>query len=350
MQDEVGKISAGQSFPKALVMPGPARPVGEDQRRAISDAFRVSAGPATVAILLGTYNGERFLGDQLDSIAAQAHPRWKVWVSDDGSRDNTPAILNKYQAAWGDESFAILRGPGRGFVANFLSMLCNPSIRADYYAFADQDDIWEADKLSLAIKWLEQQPKEIPALYCSRTRLVDADNQDVGFSPLFTKAPSFANALVQSLGGGNTMVLNDAARRLLVKAGKDINVVSHDWWAYLVITGCGGVVHYAPHAAIRYRQHGNNEVGCNIGWFARARRVRLLFKGQFKNWNEQHIQALRRIQDELTPENKKILNQFASARHHSLVRRLIGMKRSNIYRQTFLGNVGLVAATLFKKI
>jgi glycosyltransferase involved in cell wall biosynthesis len=315
--------------------------------------FDVSGAPArsgTIAILLGAYNGERFLAKQLESIAFQSYPQWKVWASDDGSEDGTYAILERHRAEWGDECLSILRGPAQGFVANFLSLVCNTSIQADYYAYADQDDIWDVDKLSRATRWLDALPKNTPALHCSRTRLVDANNQDFGFSPLFTKVPGFANALVQNIAGGNTMVFNDAARRLLLKASKNIEVVSHDWWTYLVITGCGGKVYYDPVPTIRYRQHGTNVIGSNYGWPARIRRVHLLFKGRFRTWTEQHVQALQQIRSQLTPDNSRILDQFASARHRRFVPRLIGMMRSNIYRQTFLGNLGLVVATFFKKI
>jgi len=86
--------------------------------------------------------------------------------------------------------------PAEGFVANFLSLTCKASIEADYYAYSDQDDVWESDKLERAVRWLQTVPENIPALYCSRTRLVDAENNEIGLSPLFSKPPSFANALI----------------------------------------------------------------------------------------------------------------------------------------------------------
>jgi glycosyltransferase involved in cell wall biosynthesis len=304
----------------------------------------------TVAILLCTYHGQRFLVDQLESFAAQAYPHWAVWASDDGSKDGTHAILEEYRAKWVTERLSIHSGPAEGFVANFLSLTCNASIQADYYAYADQDDVWENDKLSRAVKWLDTIPKEVPALYCSRTRIVDAENQHLGFSPLFSKPPSFANALVQSIGGGNTMVFNDAARRLLQETDADVGVVSHDWWAYMVVSGCGGKVCYDPHPTIRYRQHGQNLVGCNNDWRARLVRLTWLLKGRFRDWSEQNVNALQQIRRRLTPENRLILDEFASARHRGLARRIVGFKRSNIYRQTLLGNLGLFAAALLKKI
>src|SRR5690606_35735006 len=153
---------------------------------------------------------------------------------DDGSEDNTRTILEAYKKKWGAERLSLRAGPTEGFVANFLSLTCRASIEADYYAYSDQDDIWDADKLERAVRWLETIPKDIPALYCSRTRLVDAEKNHIGFSPLFTAPPSFANALIQSVAGGNTMVFNNAAREILRQAGENVQVITHDSWPYVV--------------------------------------------------------------------------------------------------------------------
>ncbi len=174
-----------------------------------------SCGTAKVAVLMGTFNGERFLAEQLDSLAAQTHPDWELWASDDGSKDNTLAILEAYRAKWGGERLTVLRGPARGLATNFLSLACKSGIQADYYAYSDQDDIWEPDKLSRAVSWLERMPPSEPALYCSRTMLVDAAGKEMGLSELHARPPCFANALVQNIAGGNTMVFNNAARNLL---------------------------------------------------------------------------------------------------------------------------------------
>lgn len=305
---------------------------------------------AKVAILLATYNGRDFLADQLDSFAAQSYPCWNVWASDDGSKDDTLDILEGYREKWGQDRLKVQSGPAAGFVANFLSLTCDEAIKGDYYAYSDQDDIWETDKLLRAIQWLDTVPADVPALYCSRTRMVDAFNNEIGFSPLFIKPPSFSNALVQSIAGGNTMVFNNAARILLCEAGKDLKLITHDWWVYLVVAGCGGSVFHDPHPEIRYRQHGDNLIGSNNGWAARLVRIRLLLKGSFKNWNEQNIQALQRIRHRLTPENQCILDDFERARQYWLLPRLIGISNCRIYRQTLLGNIGLIIASLLKKI
>ncbi len=306
--------------------------------------------PPKVAILMGTYQGQSYLPEQLDSLTAQTHSNWELWASDDGSRDGTLAIFKAYEERWPANRIRVLAGPGNGFAANFLSLTCNPDIEADYYAYADQDDIWEADKLARAAQWLDTVAANKPALYCSRTRLVDENNNEIGLSPLFTEPPSFANALVQSIGGGNTIVFNNKARALLREAGCDFPIPSHDWWAYIVVTGCGGTVFCDHYPSLRYRQHGQNLAGMNSNWQGRIKRISQLQAGHFRRWNDANISALRKLQGKLTPESQEMLERFNKGRQMSLIPRLYHLKHSGIYRQTLLGNLGLVAAAILKKI
>ena len=303
-----------------------------------------------VAILLCTYQGERYLQAQLDSFVAQTHTNWELWVSDDGSSDGTHAILNQALKGWGKDKISIHNGPKEGFCANFLSLTCKADIKADYYAYSDQDDIWKAEKLARAVAALSTVPKGVPGLYCSRTRVVDADDKPICLSPLFTKTPGFANALMQNIGGGNTMVFNEAARQLLIEAGEKVKVVTHDWWAYLLVSGCGGQVFYDPKPTVRYRQHGSNLVGMNNSWPARLKRIVQLFQGRFREWNDLNVSALLRVRSKLTTDNQVTLDKFIEARQQPVILRLKGLKRSGIYRQTVFGSLGLVVAAIFNKI
>jgi glycosyltransferase involved in cell wall biosynthesis len=321
----------------------------------LSESLRpLHLGPS-VAILLCTYHGQRFLEEQLDSFMAQSHSNWRVFASDDGSLDDTHAILIAAQARWGKDSLgkdklSLDSGPCEGFATNFLSLTCKADIDADYFAYSDQDDVWEIDKLERALKWLQTQPADKPALYCSRTRLVNEHNQTIGISPLFKRPPCFANALMQNVGGGNTMVFNRAARDLLRAAGDKVSVVTHDWWVYMVVSGCGGQVHYDPYPSVRYRQHANNLVGMNTSWRARAKRLAMLFAGRFKDWNNQNIAALQGLNGKLSPENRQTLESFVAARSGGPLLRLFGLKRSGVHRQTWASNVALYVAALLGKV
>jgi len=308
------------------------------------------SGDLSVAILLSTYNGEQFLEKQLDSFAIQSHKNWTVFASDDGSEDSTKKILFEYLGKWGGERLSIHTGPKKGFAKNFYSLICNPTISKDYYAYSDQDDIWDIQKLEKAINWLQSVPKEEPALYCSRTRLVDEENIEVGQSPLFTRPPLFSNALMQNIAGGNTMVFNETAVKLLRCYGDEIDMFSHDWWTYLVIAGSGGNIFYDPLPSVRYRQHSKNLIGANSSLAAKMFRVKDLFDGRARTWTDKNIKALQTFRPKLTVESQGILDQFILLRKQKLIPRLVGLKRSGVYRQTFMSNIGLLVGVIFKKI
>jgi hypothetical protein len=190
----------------------------------------------------------------------------------------------------------------------------------------------------------------LPALYCSRTEIIYEHKKPLGLSPLFHKHPSFQNALVQNIGGGNTMVFNGAAKRLFEsKAVGD--VVTHDWWAYQIVTGVGGVVQYDPLPSVKYRQHGGNVLGANRGMRAKLRRVFKLFEGEWKGWNDRNMSALEEFSGSLSESNRVTLEHFIASRNTEfLPMRLYRLRQSGVYRQTLLGNCGLVAASIMRTL
>ncbi|MEB0224707.1 glycosyltransferase family 2 protein [Pseudomonas sp. 5S1] len=303
-----------------------------------------------VAILMCTYNGERFLSEQLASIQQQDYSNWVLYVSDDGSTDSTLEITKAFQARLGLEKVKLLSGPGCGFASNFMSLTCHQDASADFYAWSDQDDIWAADKLKAALTWLNKMPKDIPALYSSRTTLVDEAGNHTGLTSRFSGAFGFSNALVENVAAGNTMVFNHAARELLQSAGQQDNIVAHDWWAYMLVTGAGGRFFYDTTPHIFYRQHPLNSIGAAIGLKAALVRIHKLFQGRLSRWIDQNIANLDAIDYLLTETNREVLQRFKSARARNLPGRVIGIWRSGIYRQTFMGNVGLLVAAIFKGV
>lgn len=308
-----------------------------------------TVGSPRVAILLCTFNGDRFLEPQLDTLKAQSYRDFSLWVSDDGSTDGSLAILERYRSIFDPSRFQILKGPGQGCVANFLSLVGNLSVEADFYAYCDQDDLWFEDKLERALAALQTIPDDIPGLYCSRTRLTDEKGADIGTSPLFKRQPAFPNALLQNIGGGNTMVMNAAARAHLAEAGS-LPVVSHDWWTYMLVSGAGGQVIYDPEPTLGYRQHGSNIIGSNTGWRNRLYRYFKVLDNRSRDWNEKNISALQQVRYLLTPGNREVLDAFSEARQRSLLPRLLGVRRSGVYLQTPVANLGLWAATLLNKL
>lgn len=302
-----------------------------------------------IVILLGTWNGARFLEAQLESYRAQTYDNWALVVSDDGSTDTTAAMVEAF-AATVPQRVVMCAGPRLGFWQNFVALVRNDEIDGELFAYSDQDDIWFPEKLARAAAWFAAQPPADPALYFSRTELIEADGTPAGFSPLFTRPPAFQNALVQNIGGGNTMVFNAAARQALRSTPPDAVLVSHDWWTYQVVTGIGGTAHYDPWPSLKYRQHGLNIVGANIGWRARLVRLTAFAGGRVVSWNEINLKLLDSMRTLLTPANAVALDRYRRARQAAWPKRLGLVWRSGVYRQSLVENVGLFVGALFGRI
>ncbi len=302
----------------------------------------------TITILLCTYNGARFIASQLSSIENQCHQNWRLLVSDDGSTDETLGIVRDF-ARRVPNDVEVRAGPGQGPCANFLSLAADPAVTGDYFSFCDQDDLWHPNKLTRALQWLESVPDGMPAAYGARTRLVDVEGHAIGHSPHFRKETSFANALVQSISGANTMLFNRTAKWLLERGGP-VAAVSHDWWVYQLVCGAGGVMRYDSEAHIDYRQHPGNQIGCNRGWRALLQRTWFLLTNGFAKWNETNSAALHQCSNLLTTENRALLDSFDVLREGPLIVRLKTFFNSPLRRQTTFGNAVLLAAILLRKL
>lgn len=304
----------------------------------------------TVCILMGTYNGDKYLSEQLLSIENQTHKNWRVILSDDGSVDTTLTIAKAFQEKWGKDRLEIRQGPQQGFCINFLSLACDSIVKADYYAFSDQDDVWMADKLAKALVYFNQENNlNIPRLYCGRVELVDKDLKPLGFSPLFVLPRSFRNALVQSIAGGNTMVFNQSVKNLLEKSGLQ-HVVSHDWWLYQLVKGTGGVVYYDSEPSLLYRQHNGAVMGSNCSLKAKIERICYVLNGRFKKWNTINYEALMNIYHLLTKDNQDILTLYGRFRGSRFRDRVRLLEVCGLYRQTWQGTLSLWLATIINKI
>lgn len=304
-----------------------------------------------VAILMGVYNGAQWLPDQLYSIRNQTHRDWTLIVSDDGSSDTSLDIIECFARCNAQNEVRILEGPRKGFAENFLSLVRRVDADTPYVAFADQDDSWLPEKLERGLEALAALPDDTPALYCGRTWICSPRLRRMRASKHFKSTPCFENAIVQSIGGGNTMILNNAALRLLHQNLKgNFSVASHDWWAYQIVSGAGGEVIYDTEPMVLYRQHDNNVIGANESIFAVFVRLMMVLSGKYQSWNEENIQALYRAHTTMTPGNASILRTFKTARRTPFLRRLRMLSRSGIHHQTRLGNAGFWLAAVLGRV
>lgn len=311
------------------------------------------SAPLRIAVLMASYKDARFLAEQLASIRDQHYPNIELWISRDCDTPEIGRILNDYAPNF--NRFTVLRGPCRGggkwgASANFLSMVFNQSIQADYYAFADQDDIWKPDKLSRAIEILKAIPPCKPALYTGRSELADMNGKPFGMTPAFDRRkPSFQHALVQNLASGHTSVINHAARTLLCEAKiKDIPLF--DWWVYLVVSGAEGSVHYDSKPYVLYRIHDKNATSTYTSLLDRYKRLwKHVASGSFKSCRRVNIEALQQSRHVLTPHNRNRLDAFGLVLRSNPFIQLKGLLASGVHRQTYFSTFRLYCLTLISR-
>jgi glycosyltransferase involved in cell wall biosynthesis len=259
---------------------------------------------------MSTYNGERYVAEQLDSVLGQSYPAVRLLVRDDGSRDGTPDVLRRYAD---DPRVSIVEGENLGLPHAFFRLIDAAANDVEYWALCDQDDVWVPDKLARAVASLAPL-RGSPALYCARVLVTDEGLRPLYAHPLPRRGPSFANALVQNIATGCTIVINRAARDLLRSRWPDYCVM-HDAWMYLVVAGTGTVI-YDPELAVHYRQHERNTVGMGSGSIARfAGRVRRQLRpGGAGQHGRQDAELMRLFAEVLTPQARQQAEDLLSTR------------------------------------
>jgi glycosyltransferase involved in cell wall biosynthesis len=294
-----------------------------------------------VQILLSTYNGAAYLKPQMESLLSQEHARVAILVRDDGSSDGTVALLREYQAAHPD--IEIVRGANVGFAQSFVELLTLSSPTVDYIAFCDQDDVWLPDKMSRAAHILDGCPKETPTLYCSRFTAVDEHLAVLGQSRILKRELSFRNALVECPTPGPTIVINQAARRLLLR-GIPRSLYSHDWWVYLVVSAFGKIV-FDQEPSVLYRQHASNVVGTRVGFLRRLGvKVRRFWRiGKRQVVMKQAEEFNRLYGTTLSAEQHRTLERFVGSNQKRFLGRLRYACSCDVYRQSTFDSVVLRA-------
>lgn len=217
-----------------------------------------------ILVFVSTYNGERFLSEQLDSILKQQNVDVSVLVRDDGSSDNTIRILEEYSSKNSNVSF--YQGENVKPCMSFFDLLTH-SVGYDYYSFCDQDDVWDDNKLISAIVKIKDLPQNIPVLYCSNLKVVD---ERLNFCRIAHARPYSTknrySGLVDFFAVGCTEVFNQAAADM-IKAHIRKDCLMHDSWLFMICNFFGKVI-YDNNAYINYRQHSHNVVGTKKDWIS----------------------------------------------------------------------------------
>ena len=302
-----------------------------------------------ITILLCTRNGAAHLGDQLNSYLAQDHRHWDLWVSDDGSDDDTRAIITAFaQAHATHHGVRLISGPQQGLAANYIGALCHPDFPPGPVALSDQDDVWHPNKLTRALDHLDGC--DGPALYGAQYTYADAQLRPLGDASAPTLPPSFGNALVQNIVSGHTATLNGAGLALVRRAGVPAGIPYHDWWLYQLITGAGGQVVIDPATVLLYRQHGANAMGGHRGARATWARLRQVLGRTYGGWLAANRQALAQCGDVLSPQARATLDMMQTAGVRGGPGRVRLFNRAGLRRAGRVGHAALALAAFLGRV
>ncbi len=262
-----------------------------------------------VLVLMSTYNGERYIEEQLQSITNLQDVEFDIFVRDDGSKDHTHKILN----SWQDNSkLKWYTGENLKSAKSFMDLLMKaPS--TDYYAFADQDDVWEEDKLYSAVLLLEQSPCDVPALYFSQTQLVDENLNSIETKKIKPEC-TFYESLMVNYATGCTFVFNHKLLELVRKYSPEY-LSMHDYWLYHLCLAVGGNIYFDPVSHIKYRQHSNNVIGLSKGW---KQSQKLRWKRTVEKECERSntiIELYKGYKKEIKPEYLPVIKSIVNYKH-----------------------------------
>tara|TARA_B100001989_G_scaffold252967_1_gene237240 strand:+ start:4331 stop:5257 length:927 start_codon:yes stop_codon:yes gene_type:complete len=301
-----------------------------------------------IAVLLCTKNGARYIQKQLISIKEQNIGEIDLYISDNNSSDGTIKIVEDFAEVNKEINIIFLSGRDLHFANNYVFLAKSINKAYKYYAFCDQDDIWLKCHLKRGVSYLEKIESKKALLYCSRTMLINEDDTKIGKSQKFIKKPFFQNALVQSIAGANTMIFNKEAFDLLTKISINESIISHDWLLYILVSGSGGEVIYNQIPTVLYRQHDKNIIGSNMGIFNKLKRLMMVLKGEYRDYNLSNFNQIEYV-NKLSNQNYKIYECYKKSVNGAILLRLFYLFKSGVYRQSFLGQLGLIISVFVTK-
>ena len=296
-----------------------------------------------VQVLLSTYNGEKYIREQLDSILAQKDVEVSVLIRDDGSTDSTIDIIQEYCS--NNSDIKLIKGTNIGACKSFFELFKEADMGYNYYALADQDDYWYEDKLTVACSKLSKLDNKDnkPLLYCCEADITDENLNASGIIKNTTnseattfpvKKPGFGNALIENIARGGGTVFNSTLLGM-VRMDAPCDCYMHDWWLYLIASCFGKVIH-DNHPYYKYRQHKDNVLGASTSKLGIIKRRLSQSKTNKGHVSKQAI-AFGNIYE--IPEKKRIQLDVISEYRNSFKQRIRGMSGKYLYRQSKSDNL-----------
>lgn len=299
-----------------------------------------------IAILLATYNGEKYLTNQIDSIINQSNKNWMLYIHDDNSTDKTPEILESYVKRYPDQ---IILVPGKstgGARNNFLYLF--QQVEAEFYMCCDQDDIWLPNKIELtwnAMRSIEHHNNK-PCLVFTDLKVVDqklnttAESMNL-YQKLNCEDVSLEHILVQNIVTGCTMMVNRSLRDRLIQFHYKDDIIMHDWWAGLIAANYG-TIFYLNQPTILYRQHENNSVGAKkMDYRAIFKKIHSDERKQIKVSLESTRKQAKEFAQTFFLDSTSLIYQYSKVNEKNKISRVYFYYKNHIRKSSAFRTLGL---------
>jgi glycosyltransferase involved in cell wall biosynthesis len=304
-----------------------------------------------VDVLMATYNGEKYVDDQIESIEAQSFKDFSILISDDGSSDSTLAHVEKMSEKYRNITNVSSSNHIKGVRGNFL-FLSNKT-NAEYAFFCDQDDYWLPQKVELSLQKMKEMEQEfgktIPLLVFTDMKVVDSslsvmhDSFEVS-SGIDPERIAFKYILTKSIGAGCSMLVNRVLLDMLKKTPGNQPMIMHDWWASLIAAGFGAIGHVDTPTSL-YRQHQGNLVGAKANSFAALPSLINSLTEKYEATYEQAVSFREVYGAQLDSERSCQLDAFIATGSGGVFSRLLSLFRSGAWKKGFK-KVGQVVAVM----
>lgn len=304
---------------------------------------------STVAIIMTTYNGEKYVKEQIDSILVSNYQDFELFICDDGSNDNTVALMRPYEQQYPDKVHVFQNEKNLGLVRNFLQALSLTTM--DYVMFCDQDDVWTANKIGITLKRMRnleaQTGKGTPLAVFTDATVVDQNLMELQSSffesnHLEPKNTDLAHLLMENKLIGCTVMVNAAVRKVLQSNRLPQDAKYHDWWVALIAASFGKIA-FVKESTLLYRQHEKNMVGgADFISYIKNRLQNLQHqKEAIRALERQASEFVHLYGEQLSAEKRMIIQTFAELNEAGFLQKRHLILKNQYLKTGLIRNIGL---------
>lgn len=301
-----------------------------------------------IDIVMATYNGSRYITEQIESILENTYKEWRLFVCDDGSSDNTALLVKELMKKHPEQIFWCPNETNQGVTKNFLigARKCS----GDYIMFCDQDDVWLPHKIEATFRKMQETEKtygsDIPVAVFTDAKVADGmllvkEESFHRSNHLDTTLLDFPHMLMENKIMGCTLMFNKTLKDMLNKLPEHARM--HDWWIGLIASGFGRIA-YLNQPTMLYRQHGGNEVGSqkfSAGKVMQQAAAVKKLKQAVVETQKQAVDFYDMYKDVLGAKQRKMVCEFASLNNKNFIARRVSLLKYGFWKSGAIRNAGL---------